>query len=129
MTLTESDKKMLTEWLGECWHEWEDNLPNNPTWCKKCSKGALWSDITRGDGFYLKRAFLTDTDMMDCMRQLVKKGKWPDFELYSTAQWLKQLKDKRSLMQWLMCPTDEQGEPHFCKLVVEFKPWDKGTTK
>ena len=46
--LTDENKKALTIFLGECWHE-EEAIPNLPhlTWCKKCHYiGFTYLDFT-----------------------------------------------------------------------------------
>ena len=35
MKITEEQRKLLTEWLGECWHEWRF-APEDVTPCLKC---------------------------------------------------------------------------------------------
>ena len=35
MNITEEQRKLLTEWLGECWHEWHF-APEDVTPCLKC---------------------------------------------------------------------------------------------
>ena len=36
--MEDQDRKILTEFLGECWHEWEDRhiTDFSPSKCKKC---------------------------------------------------------------------------------------------
>ncbi len=129
-TLTESQKKMLTEWLGERWHDFQPCTPNRPSECIKCGRRMYHFPVNGSPP--QDRAFATDTDMMDCMRQLVKKGKWLAFSYFSMQQykatfyfnWKEVAKGE--VVKWLMRPTDERGEIHFCRLVAEFRPWEKG---
>jgi hypothetical protein len=114
----DGQKKLLTEWLGECWHEWVNESYNYPTaYCGKCEQ-----DLTQlfGDG---NRTFLTDKDMMDCMRQLVKEGKWQEFCKFAIKESDYEEDQIFGFTPWLMRPTNAQGKPHFCRLVAEFKPW------
>jgi hypothetical protein len=64
--MDESQKKLLTSFLGECWINSTHNCSN-----------ALCN-----------RTFLSDTDMMDCMRKLVKEGKWGLFRKFAIDKWM-----------------------------------------
>jgi hypothetical protein len=63
--LTESDRRLLTEYLGECWHEWKGPSSN---FCSKCDKYAERN-----------RTFITIQDFYDLKVKIVERGEWEDF--------------------------------------------------
>jgi hypothetical protein len=80
--MTEEYQKILTEMIGEEYHELEQVRPNDVVVC------------TCGDTFENKeslefhckefnRTFLTDPDMMKVFRWLVDNGKWEKFNLWT----------------------------------------------
>ena len=67
MKLTDERRKVLTKYLGLCWHE--GRMPINCGYrCVKC-----------GDTYVVNRTFDTDTDMMTLFRRIFKEAKWNDF--------------------------------------------------
>lgn len=111
-----ADRKLLTEWLGECWHEVTSNdyIRQGIVWeCKKC-----------GDRNYSNRTFDTDTDMMDCMRKLEKEGKWNDFSSWAWGDRPRNDDDIAGFFAWLLCLSDPKEIEERCAMVVEFKPWE-----
>jgi hypothetical protein len=78
--MNESDAKLLTEFLGECWHEVEDA---DAQWsCCKCDR-----PIEYENGKVINRTFTTPDDFFAVKRKLVEKGfdRWSneaEFELW-----------------------------------------------
>lgn len=105
--MTEGDRKRLTEWLGECWHDMERGEGNfDPTFyywkCRKC--GTLSTT---------QRTFTTPDDMMACKDRLVELGLFQKFEDMAGAIWWKG-PDEISFANWLLNPE------RFCNLCVDF---------
>ena len=92
--MTDEDKKLLTEFLNECWHEYEDSLH-----CIKCG------------GMDDNRTFTTAQDMQDLKDKLVEKGKWESFyrEIY-----------RKSKFSWDCMFIDWLWRPESCQLVADF---------
>lgn len=111
MNLTESQKKMLSEWLGECWHD--PVRPKPGSIFRKCSKcGSYDMEDTR--------TFLDPRDQQACIDKLVKEGKWEEFWWYAAKIFCDTPRDVSfSFAAWLIRPVDENGA-HFCRLVAEF---------
>jgi len=120
--MTEDDKKLLTEkLLGECWHEFKSSAYFSfPDRCLTCGK--LITSLSR-------RTFTTWTDLGDVKDKLVVTGEWEEFLTFSaelTAGYFTNRQDNGGMfygdkmIAWLFRPTDDQGRPHFCKLVCEY---------
>ena len=76
--LSENDRKRLTEYLGECWHElkhlgWKDWVCS--CGAKKCERSSF------------HRTFTTWQDFGDLKNKLVEKGEWKEFIIYSIDIW------------------------------------------
>ncbi len=122
--MNDDQKKMLTEFLGECWHEFR--IPNilGGNMCIHCNKNI--------SNLYSWRTFLTPNDQQACKDKLVEKEMWHEFQAFTanSDSWLAKpidgdLYDEDATWDsdfelWLFRPTDESGEPHFCRLVAEF---------
>ena len=120
--MTDDQKKMLAEnLLHECWHEWEHEeltIPNNGYSICRC--GATIPDSTTPPD-NLNRTFLTWQDLGDCVSALRKADLWSRFEEFAFFDWHKQsIMKMTTLTDYLLHPTDEKGEPHFCRLAAEF---------
>jgi len=98
MNMTESQKRLLTELLGECWSIY--------TSCQ--------------------RTFATYQDLGDVKDALVKKELYFDFYRHCEYKFFQEISDKddqynRSMFSlWLFRPLDEHGNVHFCWLVAEY---------
>ncbi len=87
--LPESDRRLLTEFLGECWHDdpiFREYIPGVEhiqfveLECSKCH------------GHYLKnRTFTTWQDTGDLKERIVEMGEWRDFALFAAGEWDKTL--------------------------------------
>jgi hypothetical protein len=102
--MNESDKKRLTKWLDECWHD-------------------SWSQCTKCERYYVKqRDFTSPADFFACFNRLVELGEWDDFDDY-TEDIHRDLFDIAETyvpkMQWLLSRT-ESGHYRLCVLVAEW---------
>ncbi len=126
--LSESQKKALTAYIGECWHE--DITHYDTAEFHKCSCGKDFTFSDEGTRYFeqhltTNRTFLTGNDMVAVMEAIVKKGEWRGFLKYVEDEFEKvrdvNLSWTEAFLAWLFRPTDEAGEPHFCRLVCEWK--------
>jgi hypothetical protein len=120
--MEENDRKLLTEFLGECWHE----NPGKPIstyaadvfTCVKC--GEYFNRLNSG------RTFTTWQDMGDVKEKLVE-GEWAKFWHYAEEKFMEEPIDEEELIyretedsfvtdfaNWLIQPT------RFCQLAVDF---------
>jgi hypothetical protein len=112
--MNESDKKRLTEWLGECWHD-------------------SWSQCTKCERYYVKqRDFTSPADFFACYNRLVELGEWEDFSMYASKKWVKRHwanPDIRAVTarftEWLNSRT-ESGLYRLCVLVAEWLAQKEG---
>ena len=127
--MDESDCKLLTTFLGECWHEKPEESYHRQARkrfflghiCGKCGKA------------YLNRTFTTPDDMMAVKDKLEEKGEWCGFTSYSYSKWRDyvlglppdkykhEMSDDRCsyMFVWLLNPT------RFCQLAADFLKGDK----
>lgn len=109
--LTESDRKLLTEYLGECWHIMEDNGPY-ATRCHKCRVlfGATHTSDWSIARFY--HTFDTIQDFYDLKVKMVEKGEWESFLLFA-AESFNADKEMMNFTNWLI-------NPKRCQTVAEW---------
>ena len=129
MNLTEDQKRLLTEFLGECWHEFSKDVEGFDGPCVKCR---TWRSSS------IVRTFLTYQDLGDVKDKLVEKGLWAAFLEYVICQnkgykdeWFFQDEDTNIFLNpaginWIFRPLNEQGNPHFCRLAAEFLEANNG---
>ena len=80
--MIEADCKLLTEYLGECWHEMGDLVQHSTNMlsariggmCSKC----LASDITED---IKQRPFATREDLYDLFGKIYEAGRWGSLRL------------------------------------------------
>ena len=116
--MNDEDKKLLTEFLGECWHELRLITPE----LARCSKCTVVIDVDISspqkwvmcNGEY-NRSFTTWQDMGDLKEKLVGKGMWTNFYLYAkTKCWIDEYFCESNVVAWFLNPAV------FIPLVVEF---------
>jgi hypothetical protein len=118
--MNEEQKKRLTNWLGECWHERGDKARFNPwqlteTWeCKNCKK------------HHTNRTFTEHADFFACFEKLVERGEWKEFHVWARHQFCKDFVTvfSRNEMEsaynaWLNSRT-ESGNYRLCVLCAEW---------
>jgi hypothetical protein len=103
--LTEADRKRLTEFLGECWHE--DELfrcddGSSFIRCKKCRR-----PLSRWEPF----AFTSPDDRQALCEKLMEKGLWDGFSLYAWYKW------------WNLDGGNDEPEPSVTGMRKDFMPW------
>lgn len=114
--MTDEDRKLLTEFLGECWHMqkpviFSDGSFKFSPYCSKCGDSIY---TTSGEPLYLiYRTFTTPDDMMAVKRKLVEKGEWEGFFAY-TVDKNKEWDNCYELVDWLI------DETRFCQLDVDY---------
>jgi len=120
--MSDNWRKTLTkELLGECWHDWHRSAGFWNWLCHKCEKEMMIQ--------VPHRTFSTWQDVGDVKEKLVEMGRWDEF-----YNWMMLMEDASAVeskaVAWLFRCTNEQGEPHFCKLVydagVELGWWREG---
>jgi hypothetical protein len=87
--MNDTRRKMLTEYLGECWHEITDKGPYQST-CSKCgiTFGAIHSSDWNPTGF--NRTFTTAHDMVDLVKKMEELDGWYYFvEEYALPLFIK----------------------------------------
>jgi hypothetical protein len=107
-SLSEDDKKLLTEFLGECWHKFQSDGMGSGYSCQKCKIHRTWTDKQ-------DRPFTTWPDLGDLKEKLVKDNTWEEFDDFSYKEFMFR-KGKRPYRynSWLLSPAV------FIPLVVEF---------
>jgi hypothetical protein len=111
--MTPERQKLLTEMIGECWHEFPSKT--------KCKCGMSLFSYPTGKNFH--RTFTTDTDMMKVFRWL-KTGTWVDwfnFKDFVKVKWEKDFWERKEELRepfeyWLMSDAER-----FCCLVAQAK--------
>lgn len=79
--MTDTERKRLTEYLGECWHEKAGVKDTQYGQLDKCSCGQVWW------GFICQnRTFTTWTDLGALKEKLVEKGDFYYFISYALLQ-------------------------------------------
>jgi len=118
MKLTDDQRKRLTELIGECWHE-----PKGEKHCS-CGRENIVNPYIHASN--INRRFTTWPDLGAVMEAVVMEGHWWEFEKWSMQKFDKE-KPKKTILElnarlipWLIRPADEQGEAHFCRLVIEW---------
>jgi hypothetical protein len=106
--LDDTQRRVLTGFLCECWHEVEYE---GDSFCQHCEEHYTHAQ---------NRTFITAQDMMDLKERLVEKGMWPKFWYYSHEVWLPIIDINKfrpdgfvTFINWLLNP------PRFCKLLAD----------
>ena len=110
--MTDENKKLLTEYMGDCWHEPGDQVSKeSPVMqCAKCKK--YYHPMS---GFH---TFTTREDMMDLYEAIAKKGEWDSFDNYSW-NYRKGASVNLAHAAWLFC-LDGEGYESRCQMVVDW---------
>ena len=104
MKLTDERRKVLSEYLGLCWHEGRMPIYRGHS-CVKC-----------GDTYVANRTFDNDADMMDLFRKLTDKDVFNSF--YSWVMWKHtywSIKNYEEMIKFLFYEPER-----FCNLVAEW---------
>ena len=111
--MIDETRKLLTEYLGECWHDLNSTLHK----CPICAKPFI---AYRKD---MRRTFTTREDMMDLYKAIVKRGEWGNFTEEIYYDW----EDIRGFVRpgpgefnaWLFCLSGD-GYEEKCQMVVDW---------
>jgi hypothetical protein len=139
--MIESDRKLLTEFLGESDHT-QTSKENNCLKIKRkdratCSCGYCCKTDSGLKQHIIKftRTFTTWSDLGAVKDKLVEVGKWEEFCKYAFDQTDEtgglcyvievELYDA-VFLAWLFRPTNERGEAHFCQLAADYIKQLKG---
>ena len=111
--MTEEDKKILTEYLGECWHVWDgkDIMKGNVKMCGECKS---WQDFD----FDIHRTFTTWQDFGDVFEKLEEKGEYHMFEHFVRGKWCQDV-SFTTVTEWLLSKTPT-GHYRLCELASKF---------
>lgn len=117
--MTDEMRKMLTEWMGECWHEEDIEYtkkairdPRHRSVFAICSKCKKTYGRSKRD-----RTFTTDADMMTVFRAIRDKGKLRDFINYVCSRVEATIpRQPVYFMQWLFIDNPERA----CCLAADF---------
>ena len=105
--LTDEDRKRLTLYLGECWHE--NNRDTKKSGLTICSCGATGCDAW--ECIKENRDFTTYEDLGALKDKLVENGEWEEFVDFAYDKYVK----------WLFTGTEEGG--YFHDKSVSFNSW------
>ena len=78
--MTETQRKWLTKYLGECWHKWDVilNPQNSSDYISQCKYCGIKSRRNIPN-----RTFTTAQDKQDLLMKVIEKGEWSKFEYYA----------------------------------------------
>jgi hypothetical protein len=107
MKPSDEQRKMLSEFIGECYHETRLTLTpfGNRRICDKCD--------SHFDTYLTNRTFTTWADIEPVKKALEEKGMMEEFE-----SWLFERRQSDQMGKWLFGKDDEGYR--FCGLVAEF---------
>jgi len=103
--MDEKGRKLLTEWLGECWHEFEEVVRKNYVTHVKCKLCGNWhmGTIRAHEGKHT-RTFDTWQDLGNCKEKLVEEGLWEQF-FFECAQYYGVITGRVAVYtDWLITP-------------------------
>ena len=113
--MNDDTRKLLTEYLGECWHHWILAYRNGPEdvsmrghKCEHC--GEYWCVRPGHDGPIVPKTFSTPTDLYVVYNKMVEKGEWAKFEEFMEDYFISKKYDSedfvianKSFTAWLFC--------------------------
>jgi hypothetical protein len=115
MSLTKEQKKALTEFLGECWHEYGIDSEGYESSCIKCHTWRCQQE---------RRAFTSESDMMALYRRLHEVKKWKEFYLWAVKKSTYEIYEGFELYDYemsayLFC-LSRTGYEEWCGMCAEF---------
>ena len=90
--MNDTRRKMLTEYLGECWHEQLDD--KTPYVCSCGDEYHTGCSLADHIHYGNKRKFDTAQDMVDLVRKMVEKWEWDDCHSSLWDKWTAQCEDE-----------------------------------
>ncbi|HOD97837.1 MAG TPA: hypothetical protein PLT63_03585 [Syntrophales bacterium] len=113
--MNDTRRKMLTEYLGSCWHEIVDKGPYLST-CSKCGMtfGAIHTSDWDPAGF--NRTFATHADLHALVCKMKEKQELWEFEqIFALKRWHDYTSNGETYLSWLI--TDPART---CELIAEW---------
>lgn len=113
--MDDETRKMLTEWLGECWHEYDLGGFRNLKEYFMCDRGYPPCGKCNSHNIF-QRTFTTPDDFFAVKNRLVELGLWEEFRKYAWAVWVGLCLGVWSFQfdDWLIDPA------RFCQLAADF---------
>ncbi len=122
--LTDDERKMLTEYLGECWHEVSYKEYRYVCKCGKEDDHQNSADpmaVIRGfTKEHSGRTFTTPADLHAVYSAMVRKGEWEEFEALMWEKWPDVGSFKHGIAKyaaWLFCLAHAEQIPERMKMV------------
>ena len=111
--MTDADRKTLTEYLGECWHEIDET--GNVYFCKHCRQTRV--GILIGSGRCTdNRSFTTPADIYAVYSKMVERGEWDSFRLRAIFVY----DGESSFEAWLFCLAAPDQIPERMAMAAEW---------
>ena len=125
--MTDEYRKTLTEYIGECWHEWKHIVPKGRDKyydymkCKKCKETHSGLGVT----IKAQRTFTTPADLHAVYSRMVEKGEWRAFGEVAYIKWLSTIKSAKGLTPhefnaWLFCLNAPDQIPERLSMAAKF---------
>lgn len=114
-----SDRKMLAEWLNECWHEYDLGGFRNLEEYFMCVRGYPLCNKCNSHNIF-QRTFTSPDDFFAVKNRLVDNDDWGEFTDYASDAYLAEIGRSsicdycESFWCWLIDPT------RFCQLAADF---------
>lgn len=131
MKLTNEERKLLTEYLGECWHKLNGGLSGDLMYCR-CSTCNKWIHIADIEIGSYQRTFTTITDLHAVYSKIVEKGEWARFyyrmfPIKANIDSINRIGSTQpDFAAWLFCLNCPEQIPKRMKMVSEFIEWGMG---
>jgi hypothetical protein len=119
--MIETDRKLLTEYLGECWHEWQyikGSIRQELFQCCKC--GEACKGVASEE--QKQRTFTTREDLYDLFGKIYEAGRWEEFEAYAWDRWPDVGSFKHGIGKytaWLFCLSGD-GYEERCQMMTDW---------
>ena len=124
MQLSDEQRKRLTLYLEECWHEWLHIIPEEDdgyydyTECQKCHE--KYSGPHRGS----QRTFTTPADLHAVYSAMVTKEEWKSFIEFASEEWARPQgyvdMNVYDFTAWLSCYGCPEQIPEQMKLAADW---------
>lgn len=105
--MTDDDRKLLTEYLGECWHE---QVENTAYYTCVCGFQAVYKKDfnfhVKGHNTHHTRTFATPADLFLVFGKMVEKGEWDEFRTYADGKRIEEAWKRTGIADldvWLFC--------------------------
>jgi hypothetical protein len=103
---------MLTEYLGEGWHELSGSFEEGTL---NCSCGAKWDKYCDCRSGHENRTFTTPAGLHALACKMVKRGEWHNFYSYVWKALIKEVEDESQILAVLIT-----NPARTCQLIAEW---------